>query len=85
MEFQLTPLTARASRSIPIDMEGHGEKEKFRKKKTSIFLTLVLVSSAWSTSCREIEGNLAATVSLSLFPTLPTKTHGQCEESNMVK
>ena len=64
-------------------MEGHGEKEKFHKKKTSIYLTLTLVSAAWSTSCRVIEGNLAATVSLSLFPTRPTKTHGQCEESNM--
>ena len=65
-------------------MEGHDEKEKFHKKKTSIYLTPVLIS-AWSTSCREIEENLAATVSLSLFPTRPTKTHGQCEESNMVE
>ena len=72
-EVPITPLTARALRSNPSDMEGRGEKEKFNKKKTSIYLTLFLVSAAWSTSCREIEGNLAATVSLSLFPTRPTK------------
>ena len=84
-EVPITPLTAMASRSNPSDMEGHGEKEKFHKKKTSIYLTPFLVSAAWSTSCREIEGNLAATVSLSLFPTRRTRTHGQCEESNMAK
>ena len=81
----MTPLTAMASRSNPSDMEGHEEKEKFHKKKTSIYLTAVLVSAAWSTSCREIEENLAATVGLSLFPTRRTRTHGQCEESNMAK